>query len=65
MITELCVSMRLPEINEDQTKLILFPFFFGGNATTLLNSHPNHSQTTWDEAKEKFLNHRPREDYQF
>lgn len=54
---QLWVSMRLPNINEEHTKLILFPFSLGGNSTTWLNSHSNHSLTTQGEVKEKFLNY--------
>ena len=54
---QLCVFVRLLDIDEEQTKFIFFAFSLGRNATAWLNSLPNHSSTTWDEVKEKFLNH--------
>ena len=54
---QLCVLVRLPGIYNEHIKLLLFPFYLGGRATDWLNLHPHHSLTTWEEVKDKLLNH--------
>ena len=54
---QLCISVRLPCINDEHIKLLLFPFSLGGSATNWLNSHQHHSLTTWEEVKDKFISH--------
>jgi len=54
---QFCELVRLPGINDEHIKFLLFPFCLGGSVDDWLNLHPHHSLTTWEEVKEKFLNH--------
>ena len=52
---EICTLVRIPGIKDSHIKMLLFPFSLGGSALELLNSHPHHSLTSWEQIKDKFF----------